>query len=61
MTTSERIKQIKDFKNEIFREYGYYYYVPMAEAYDIQIPVTVGCSYDKCLFCDLNGASKFHE
>ena len=61
MTTSERIKRINDFKNEIFREYEYYYYVPMAEAYDIQIPVTVGCSYDKCLFCDLNGASKFHE
>ena len=59
--TSERIQRVKEFKQEIFREYGYYYYVPMAEAYAIQVPVTVGCSYNKCLYCKLNQDNKFRE
>ena len=59
--TSERIQRVKEFKQEIFREYGYYYYVPMAEAYAVQIPVTVGCSYNKCLYCKLNQDNKFRE
>ena len=28
--TAERIRNIKNFKREIYREYGFYYYVPMA-------------------------------
>ena len=59
--TSERVQRVKEFKQEIFREYGYYYYVPMAEAYAIQVPVTVGCSYNKCLYCKLNQNNKFRE
>ncbi len=50
---TNRIQQIN--------EYGFYYYVPMAEAYTIQIPVTISCSYDKCLYCDLNQRKKFRE
>lgn len=29
-------------------------YVPMPEMHDEMIPVTQGCSYNKCLYCDLN-------
>ena len=56
--TAERIQSINRLKQNIYREYGYYYYVPMAEAYTVQIPVTVGCSYDKCLYCELNQGRK---
>ena len=56
-----RIQKVNQFKQEIYREYGYYYYVPMAEAYAIQVPVTVGCSYDRCLYCKLNQDNKFRE
>lgn len=58
---SERIQKIHKFKREIYREYGFYYYVPMPEAYTVQIPVTVSCSYGKCLYCDLNQGMKFRE
>ena len=60
-STSERIRNINRLKREIYREYGFYYYVPMAEAYTVQVPVTVSCSYGKCLFCDLNQGMKFRE
>ena len=42
------------FKRELYGEYGSFYYVPMAESRAVQLPVTVGCSYGRCLFCDLN-------
>ena len=59
--TSERVQKILKFKREIYQEYGFYYYVPMAEAFTVQVPVTVSCSYKKCLFCDLNQGMKFRE
>lgn len=59
--TDNRIQQINEFKRDIYGEYGFYYYVPMAEAYTIQIPVTISCSYNKCLYCDLNQGKKFRE
>lgn len=34
--------------------YHGYEYVPMGEARSLAVPVTVGCSYNRCLFCDLN-------
>ncbi len=55
----ERAEKILRFKREIYGEYGFYYYVPMPEAYTVQIPVTVSCSYGRCLFCDLNQGMKF--
>ncbi len=55
------IKKIKSLKREIYGEYGIYYYVPMAESFTVQIPVTVSCSYRKCLFCDLNQGIPFRE
>lgn len=58
---ADRIQRINRLKHDVYREYGYYYYVPMAEAYTVQIPVTVGCSYDKCLYCKLNQGRKFRE
>ena len=55
------IKKIKSLKREVYGEYGIYYYVPMAESFTVQIPVTVSCSYRKCLFCDLNQGIPFRE
>lgn len=52
---------IKKLRHEVYGEYGFFYYVPMAESYTVQIPVTVSCSYRKCLFCDLNQNMKFRE
>ena len=54
-----RRKTIQELKHEIYSRYGFYYYVPMAEAYNLQLPVTVSCSYGKCLYCDLNQGNKF--
>lgn len=50
---------LRQFKREIYQPYGWAYYVPMAEAYNVQLPVTVGCSWNKCLYCDLNGTLSF--
>ena len=49
------------FKRELYGEYGYFYYVPMAESRTVQLPVTVGCSYGRCLFCDLNQGMRYRE
>ncbi len=35
------------------------FYTPMPEMYNENIPVTAGCGYDLCKFCDLNGLLKF--
>ena len=51
----------KRLQREIYGEYGFYYYVPMAESYTVQVPVTVGCSYSRCLYCDLNQNRAFRE
>lgn len=40
--------------DEIYKEYGPYFYVPMNQAYSVAVPVTVGCTWNKCLYCDLN-------
>ncbi|MBU5427452.1 radical SAM protein [Tissierella pigra] len=45
--------------NEIYKEYGEYFYVPMTQGYSIAIPITVGCSWNKCLYCDLNQGNKY--
>lgn len=45
--------------NEIYKEYGNYFYVPMTQGYSVAVPVTVGCSWNKCLYCDLNHDNKF--
>ena len=37
-----------------------YLYTPMPEMHNEMIPVTIGCSYSKCLFCDLNMGRKFY-
>lgn len=45
--------------NPIKKPYGDYYYVPMTQGNAIPIPVTVGCSWNRCLYCDLNHKQKF--
>lgn len=40
--------------------YPMYMYTPMPEMHNEMVPVTSGCSYKKCLYCDLNYRQKFH-
>lgn len=40
--------------------YPVYMYTPMPEMHNEMVPVTSGCSYKKCLYCDLNYRQKFH-
>ncbi len=46
---------------DIYKEYGEYFYVPMTQAFSVAIPVTIGCSWDKCLYCDLNHNNKYRK
>lgn len=39
--------------------YPIYMYTPMSEMHNEMIPVTMGCSYQRCLYCDLNYRQKF--
>ena len=39
--------------------YDKYMYTPMPEMHNEMIPVTDGCSYGKCIYCDLNMGKKF--
>lgn len=43
----------------IYSEYGEYFYLPMTQAFSLAVPVTIGCSWDKCLYCDLNQGNQF--
>ena len=45
--------------DKVYKEYGGYFYVPMTQAWSLAVPVTVGCSWDRCLFCDLNHNNSF--
>lgn len=45
--------------NGLYDEYGGYFYVPMTQAFSLAVPVTVGCSWDKCSYCDLNHNNSF--
>ncbi len=56
---SDLISKIRDYKDQVYGPYGNYLYVPMTEARSLYIPVTIGCSYGSCLFCDLNHGLDF--
>lgn len=43
-----------EIRQEMHQIYHGYEYIPMGEASSLLIPLTVGCDYSKCLFCDLN-------
>lgn len=45
--------------DEVYAEYGRYRYLPMTQGYSLAVPVTLGCSWDKCLYCDLNHETPF--
>lgn len=45
--------------SEIYKEYGEYFYVPMTQGYSVAVPVNVGCSWNKCLYCDLNQGNNY--
>lgn len=39
--------------------YSIYMYTPMPEMHNEMVPLTRGCSYKKCLYCDLNYKEEF--
>ncbi|MGX7168836.1 radical SAM protein [Facklamia hominis] len=45
----------------IYDFYPKEYYTPMPEMHNESIPVTAGCNYNSCKFCDLNGLLKYQE
>lgn len=46
---------------KIYQEYGQYFYLPMTQGYSLAVPVTIGCSWDQCLYCDLNHGHAFRS
>lgn len=44
---------------DIYDDYGGYFYVPMTQAFSLAVPVTVGCSWNQCSYCDLNHNNSF--
>lgn len=48
------LETAKRYRRELLAAYHGYEYVPMGVAHAVPIPVTVGCDYNACLFCDLN-------
>lgn len=45
--------------NLVDKFYPKYMYTPMPEMHNEMVPVTAGCSYKKCIYCDLNYRQKF--
>lgn len=44
---------------DIYIDYGIYLYVPMTQGSSMAVPVTVGCTWNKCLYCELNHTNEF--
>lgn len=59
MVDKDFIKKAKKYHADVYKDYGDYIYQPMAEATSLGLPVTLGCSYNKCLYCDLNHGIDF--
>lgn len=59
LTDEEYIALAKKYRLELSSLYKGYQYVPMGDAYALPIAVTMGCSYNRCLFCDLNHELSF--
>ncbi|WP_100065788.1 radical SAM protein [Miniphocaeibacter massiliensis] len=55
------IEKIQKYKKEVYSPYNNKLYVPMPESRDLFLPVTVGCSYNKCLYCGLNKNIQFKK
>lgn len=45
--------------HDVYQDYGQYFYVPMTQACSLAVPVTLGCSWNRCLYCDLNHNQTF--
>lgn len=54
MDNTEFIKKAKKYIEEIYKPYNNKIYVPMPETRNLFLPVTIGCTYNKCLYCGLN-------
>lgn len=59
LTDEEFFDLAKRYRLELSGLYHGYQYVPMGDAYALPIAVTMGCSYNRCLFCDLNHALSY--
>ncbi|HHX69769.1 MAG: radical SAM protein [Miniphocaeibacter sp.] len=61
MANREFIKRAKKYLEEIYKPYNNKIYVPMPETRNLFLPVTIGCSYNKCLYCGLNKNIRFEK
>lgn len=53
------IELAQKYLKDIYGVYNYKIYAPMPETRNLLLPVTIGCSYNKCLYCGLNKGIKF--
>lgn len=61
MENNDFIDKAKKYMNDVYSVYDDKIYVPMPESRDLFLPVTVGCTYNKCLYCGLNKNISFKK
>ena len=48
------VRRTRQYRTELLAPYGGWHYIPMGDARSLMVPVTRGCSYNACVFCELN-------
>lgn len=61
MENNNFIYKVKKYINDVYSIYDDKIYVPMPESRDLFLPVTIGCTYNKCIYCGLNKDIPFRK